>query len=55
MIGRDGASNVYAPPQDAAYDGQMFQPAAASGNVEFIDSFEEEPPLLEGKQDSKFF
>lgn len=51
VIGRDCASptlDAYASITDPPYTGQMFQPADPPGAADCTDSFEEEPPLLEG-------
>lgn len=51
VIGRDCASSTsdaYTPLTGPPYTGQIFQPAASPGAAEHTDSFEEEPPLLEG-------
>lgn len=53
VTGRDcasAASEAYAPLTDPPYSGQMFQPAASSGAAEHTNTFEDEPPLLEGNQ-----
>lgn len=50
MIGRDDVAPCYAAPMEAPYTGQIYQPTDPPEAAENTDSFEEEPPLLEGKE-----
>lgn len=53
LVGSDG--NAPLPDgytNSAPYTGQVFQPGAQPEQTEYTDSFEEEPPLLEGNNNN---